>query len=152
MQLRNPAFKILHQGDFEVVPSRVQLEGEEKEIRTLEVVYESTREEIRCICLLLNFNDYLSRHALSVLNYNGIEEVPSQYIVPRWSRDYKVRSKHVDYRLDDLNNGALYLYNHLSQRALRIVEEGATSKEHYNVVEKELEELFDKLSLQDESV
>ncbi|XP_024962165.1 protein FAR1-RELATED SEQUENCE 6-like [Cynara cardunculus var. scolymus] len=91
-------------------------------------------------------------HALSVLNYNGIEEVPSQYIVPRWSRDYKVRSKHVDYRLDDLNNGALYLYNHLSQRALRIVEEGATSKEHYNVVEKELEELFDKLSLQDESV
>lgn len=136
-----------------LVKERVQLEGgEEKEIRTLEVVYESTRAEIRCICGLFNFNGYLCRHALSVLNYNGIEEVPSQYILPRWSRDYKVRSELAEYRLDDLNNGPLYWYNHLSQRALRIVEEGAKSKEHYNVVEKELGELFDKLSLLDDSV
>lgn len=136
-----------------LVKERVQLEGgEEKEIRTLEVVYESTRAEIRCICGLFNFNGYLCRHALSVLNYNGIEEVPSQYILPRWSRGYKVRSELAEYRLDDLNNGPLYWYNHLSQRALRIVEEGAKSKEHYNVVEKELGELFDKLSLLDDSV
>ncbi|RVX19618.1 Protein FAR1-related sequence 6 [Vitis vinifera] len=31
------------------------------------------------------------RHALTVLNYNGVEEIPSRYILPRWSKDFKCR-------------------------------------------------------------
>ncbi|XP_048436458.1 protein FAR1-RELATED SEQUENCE 6-like [Pyrus x bretschneideri] len=76
-----------------IVKERVEVEGNEKEVRCYEVLYETTQVNIRCICSLFNYKGYLCRHTLNVLNYNGVEEVPSCYILPRWSKDFKCRRR-----------------------------------------------------------
>lgn len=66
-----------------IVKEQVEVEGNEKEVRCYEVLYETTQVDIRCICSLFSFKGYLCRHALNVLNYNGVEEIPLRYILPR---------------------------------------------------------------------
>lgn len=134
-----------------VVKERIEVEGNEKEVRHYEVLYETTQMEIRCICSLFNLKGYLCRHALNVLNYNGIEEIPSEYILRRWSKDYK-RSFHIDNGLSDSDvDGPIQWYNLLCRHGIQVVEEGAQSQEHYQAVMQELDELLTKFTVVDES-
>uniref|UniRef100_A0A5B7BKA8 Protein FAR1-RELATED SEQUENCE n=1 Tax=Davidia involucrata TaxID=16924 RepID=A0A5B7BKA8_DAVIN len=130
-----------------VVKERVEVEGSEKEVRYYEVLYETTQVDIRCICSLFNFKGYLCRHALNVLNYNGVEEIPSRYILPRWSKDFKRRYP-LDHDTNDIDvNNPVHWCNHLYKRVIQVVEEGAQSQEHYKAALHELEELLQKFSL-----
>nr|POE86788.1 protein far1-related sequence 6 [Quercus suber] len=129
-----------------IVKERVEVEGNEKEVKYYEVLYETTQVDIRCICSLFNYKGYLCRHALNVLNYNGVEEIPSRYILQRWSKDFKCR-----YLLDNKSGNIdvynpMHWYNHLHKCALPIVEEGAQSQEHYKIALQELEELLNKFN------
>ncbi|KAJ4952549.1 hypothetical protein NE237_029381 [Protea cynaroides] len=72
-----------------IVKERVDGEGGRREIKDYEVLYSAAEVEVRCMCNLFNFQGYLCRHALTVLNYNGVVEIPSQYILPRWRKDFK---------------------------------------------------------------
>ncbi|KAI5673335.1 hypothetical protein M9H77_13699 [Catharanthus roseus] len=91
------------------------------------------------------------RHALNVLNYNGVEEIPSQYILPRWYRNYKCRFS-VDHRLKDVYmNDHVKRYNHLCKHAIQIVEEGFESPERYRALMQHLEELMSKFTLADDT-
>lgn len=84
-----------------------------------EVLYETTQVEVYCICSLFNFKGYLCRHAFNVLNYNGVEDIPSQYILPRWDKDYK-RKIPVDSVLSHVDvNNPVELYDHLHKRIIR---------------------------------
>lgn len=113
-----------------------------KDVKSHEVLYDASRVEIRCICSLFNYKGYLCRHALSVLNYNGVEEIPSRYILPRWSRDFKCGlSPHRE------PGTSLDWFSHLNELALPVVEQGAKSREHYETALKELEALLNKLSV-----
>ncbi|XP_060216128.1 protein FAR1-RELATED SEQUENCE 6-like [Lycium barbarum] len=135
-----------------VVKERVDSEGSEKEIRQFEVLYETTQVEVRCICSLFNFKGYLCRHALNVLNYNGVEDIPSKYILPHWYKDYK-RKFPVDSGLSHVDvNNPVELYNHLHIRVMQVVEEGAQSEEHYKAVLQELEALLNRFSLVDDNL
>lgn len=135
-----------------VVKERVESEGSEEEIRQFEVLYETTQVEVRCICSLFNFKGYLCRHALNVLNYNGVEDIPSQYILPRWDKDYK-RKFPVDSGLSHVDvNNPVELYNHLHKRIMRVVEEGTQSEEHYVAVLQELEALLNRISIVDDNL
>lgn len=134
-----------------IVKERVAVEGNEKEVRCYEVLYETTQVDIRCICSLFSFKGYLCRHALNVLNYNGVEEIPLRYILPRWSKDFKRKKESCTD--DGGSSNPVDWYNCLHRRAIRVVEEGVQSQEHYKVVLKELEGLLNKFSLvQDEIV
>ncbi|CAN6681684.1 unnamed protein product [Malus baccata var. baccata] len=130
-----------------IVKERVEVEGNEKEVRCYEVLYESTQVDIRCICSLFNYKGYLCRHALNVLNYNGVEEVPSRYILPRWSKDFKCRYllHHSSSDIDVYD--PVYWHNHLYKLALPVVEEGAQSEENYKTTLLALEELLNKFHL-----
>lgn len=135
-----------------VVKERVQNEGREREIRLYEVLYETSQMDIRCICSLFNYKGYLCRHALNVLNYNGVEEIPSRYILPRWKKDYKQ-----SYVLDDGPSyidacKPSYCFNHLYRRAIAVVEKGAESQEHYKIALQELEELLSRYNILDEKI
>lgn len=135
-----------------LVKERVRVDGNKKELKNYEVLYETTQPEVRCICSLFNFNGYLCRHALNVLNDIGVEEIPSQYILPRWCKDYK-RKPPPDYSLGDVDvNDPMYWYNHLYRRVIQVVEVGAQSQEQYKVVVQELGQLFNKFNLVDDNV
>ena len=135
-----------------VVKERVEVEGNEKGVKSFEVLYETTELDIRCICSLFNYKGYLCRHALNVLNYNGIEEIPSRYILHRWRRDFKqmFNQFHVYDNVDSHN--PVPLYTRLFNSALPVLEVGAQSQEHYMVALKELEELLGKFDIEDNNI
>lgn len=51
-----------------------------------EVEWNEEKEEVSCLCHLFEYNGYLCRHALSVLQQLGIFKVPFRYILKRWTR------------------------------------------------------------------
>ncbi|XP_010691105.2 protein FAR1-RELATED SEQUENCE 6 [Beta vulgaris subsp. vulgaris] len=114
-----------------LVKERLLGEANRREIRDYEVYYNRGSAEVHCICSCFNFNGYLCRHALCVLNYNGVEEIPAKYILSRWKKDYKRL-----YVLDHPNNivdsnDQIQWLNQLYRSALRVVEEGVMSLDHY---------------------
>lgn len=135
-----------------IVRERVVAEGNEKEVRSYEVLFETNLMDIRCICSLFSYKGYLCRHAMNVLNYNGVEEIPSRYILPRWCRNFKRQYSPV-HDLDNLDaNTPIHWHNHLYRCALRIVEEGAQSQEHYKVALRDLDNLLNDINSDRKSV
>lgn len=135
-----------------IVKERV-VNGNEKEVRNYEVLYETSQVDIRCICSLFNYKGYLCRHALNVLNYNGVEEIPRQYILSRWSKDCKRQPPEIPHGSTDLDvHNPAWWHNNLYRRAIPIVEEGAQSKDHYKITLHELEELLNKLDLVEDNL
>ncbi|KDP33573.1 hypothetical protein JCGZ_07144 [Jatropha curcas] len=132
-----------------IVKERVEVEGSEKEVRYFEVLYETSQVDIRCICSLFNYKGYLCRHALNVLNYNGVEEIPARYILPRWSKNFKGKCPpdHSSSSIDVYN--PIYWHSHLYKLAIPIVEEGAQLQDRYKIALQELEDLLNKLNLVD---
>ncbi|XP_015572590.1 protein FAR1-RELATED SEQUENCE 6-like isoform X2 [Ricinus communis] len=132
-----------------IVKERLEVEGNEKEVKHFEVLYETSQVDIRCICSLFNYKGYLCRHALNVLNYNGVEEIPARYILRRWSKTFKRMCvpDHESTNIDVYN--PIYWHSHLYKCAIPIVEEGAQLPDHYKIALQELEDLLNKLNLVD---
>ncbi|KAJ4966440.1 hypothetical protein NE237_018289 [Protea cynaroides] len=128
-----------------IVKERV--EGNASEIRDYEVQYNIADVEVQCICGCFSFNGYLCKHALSVLNYNGVEEIPPQYILARWRKDFKhlYVPNHGSATVDIDNS--VQCYDHLYKRAIQIVEEGVISQEHFKVALQTLEDSLSKVRL-----
>ncbi|KAL7099677.1 hypothetical protein ACP275_09G099900 [Erythranthe tilingii] len=132
-----------------LVKERVLCEGNRREIRDFEVLYNRGAGEVRCICSCFNFYGYLCRHALCVLNFNGVEEIPSKYILSRWKKDYK--------RLCVEENGSGggggggdctergRWFEQLYRSALQVVEEGVVSLDHYKVALQVFDESLDRV-------
>lgn len=130
-----------------LVKERVLHEGNRREIRDFEVIYNRVAAEVRCICSCFNFYGYLCRHALCVLNFNGVEEIPPKYILQRWRKDYK-RLYIPDHHRADIDmdtNEHVQCFNQLYKSALQIVEEGVISLDHYKVALRALEESLDRV-------
>ncbi|KAI9075792.1 hypothetical protein K1719_042278 [Acacia pycnantha] len=131
-----------------IVKERVENGGNEKEIKKFEVLYEANELDIRCICGLFNYKGYLCRHALNVLNYNGVEEVPSRFILQRWKKDFKqrfIQDHDVSGNADTYDPVAWH--KQLFHNALPVLEEGAQSQEHYMIALLELEQLLNEFDL-----
>jgi zinc finger SWIM domain-containing protein 3 len=87
-----------------------------------------------------------------VLNYNGVEEVPSRYILPRWGKDYKRRGL-LDHNSGDVDvDNPIYWHNLLYRYAIPVVEVGAESSDHYKIALQELEELLNKFNLAEDNL
>lgn len=129
-----------------LVKERVLEEGNRREIRDYEVLYNRAAAEVRCICSCFNFYGYLCRHALCVLNFNGVEEIPSKYILSQWKKDYK--------RLcaSDLESSStesteqVQWFSQLYRSALQVVEEGVISLDHYKVALNAFEESLSRVN------
>ncbi|XP_055960677.1 protein FAR1-RELATED SEQUENCE 6-like [Mercurialis annua] len=130
-----------------IVKERVEVEGNEKEVKHFEVLYETSQVDIRCICSLFNYKGYLCRHALNVLNYNGVEEIPSRYILPRWCKDFKGLCVSDNGSCDIDMYNPVYWSSHLYKRGVPIVEEGSQLPDRYRIASQELEDLLSKLNI-----
>ncbi|XP_010545749.1 PREDICTED: protein FAR1-RELATED SEQUENCE 6 [Tarenaya hassleriana] len=124
-----------------LVKERVLSESNRREIRDFEVLYDRSAGEVRCICNCFNFYGYLCRHALCVLNFNGVEEIPEKYVLPRWRKDYKrVNIPVPDHGSFGEGMDRVQCYEQLYRGALQVVEEGAISMEHYKAALQMLQE------------
>lgn len=122
-------------------------DGNTRDIRNFEVMYDKIGQEVRCICSCFNFNGFLCRHALSVLSYNDIQEVPGQYVLQRWRKDFKrLYEPDLGSNYIDINNPVQW-FDHLYRRATQVVEEGMLSEDHYRVAWQALKESLNKVRL-----
>lgn len=112
-----------------------------------EVVFDKVGLEVRCICSCFNFKGYLCGHALRILKFNGIDEVPSHYILSRWRKDYKrLYAPDIGSSNIDISNPVQW-HDHLYRRAMQVVEEGMNSQEHYLVAWQVFKESLNKVRL-----
>ncbi|GFP92018.1 protein far1-related sequence 6 [Phtheirospermum japonicum] len=126
-----------------LVKERVLREGNRREIRDFEVYYNRAAHEVRCICSCFNFYGYLCRHALCVLNFNGVEEIPSKYVLSRWKKDYKRLLYVLDGGADTMER--VQWFDQLYRSALQVVEEGVMSLDHYKVALQAFEESLERV-------
>ncbi|KAK4252926.1 hypothetical protein QN277_011053 [Acacia crassicarpa] len=123
--------------------------GEESvsDVRQFEVMYDKAGVEVRCGCNCFNFKGYLCGHALCILNYNGVQEIPCQYILSRWRKDYKrLYVPNLSSNNVDITN-PVQCYDHLYRRAMQVVEEGMVSQDHYMVAWQAFKESLNKVRL-----
>ncbi|XP_031131442.1 protein FAR1-RELATED SEQUENCE 8-like isoform X2 [Ipomoea triloba] len=121
--------------------------GDTRDARNYEVMYDRVGQDVRCMCSCFNFKGYLCRHALCVLDHNGVEEIPNQYILSRWRKDFKrLYSPDLGSNNIDISNPVQW-FDHLYRRALQVVEEGMASQDHYMVAWQAFQESLNKVRL-----
>ncbi|KAE9591569.1 putative transcription factor FAR family [Lupinus albus] len=124
-------------------------QGEEivQDVTHCEVMYDKAGAEVRCVCSCFNFKGYLCRHALCILNYNGVEEIPCQYILSRWRKDFtRLYVPQLVSDSVDITN-PVQCFDHLYKRAMQVVEEGMISQHHYMLACQTFKESLNKISL-----
>ena len=70
------------------IKENVSFEGKCRRV-TFTVCFKECSNEATCSCRLFEFRGILCRHQIMVFIYNGIEQVPEQYILRRWSKTVK---------------------------------------------------------------
>ncbi|GLT75003.1 hypothetical protein SLA2020_467610 [Shorea laevis] len=132
-----------------MVREQVEVDGDRRETKDFEVLYNANEMDVLCVCGLFNFRGYLCRHALSVLNKNGIEEIPPQYILSRWRKDIKrTYVPNLSHGGIDVNN-PVHRYDHLYKCIVQVIEEGRKSQDRYKDTLQALDEILSKLHLVD---
>ncbi|KAL5581607.1 hypothetical protein UlMin_014049 [Ulmus minor] len=104
------------------------------------VLWNEMNSEVSCLCHLFEYKGYLCRHALIVLQICGLSEIPSRYILKRWTKDAKNRQ--LTGEGSDQVQSRVQRYNDLCQRAMKLGEEGSLSQESYSIACRALDEAF----------
>ncbi|XP_072964600.1 protein FAR1-RELATED SEQUENCE 6-like [Typha angustifolia] len=131
------------------VKEPIQLkDGNVMDNKKYEVRYNSNDLEVQCICCAFQIRGILCRHALSVLNFLEVYEIPAHYILERWQKDYK--QIHIFPPLiDKVSNGPLERYGTIYKNCLKFAEVGAVSDDNYVVALKVLNEAMGELIASD---
>ncbi|KAK7312397.1 hypothetical protein VNO77_36222 [Canavalia gladiata] len=64
--------------------------GQPKEAN-FEVIFHRDNHDVSCKCFLFEFRGIMCRHSLVVFAQERVKQVPSKYILPRWSKNIKWR-------------------------------------------------------------
>ncbi|KAJ6347617.1 hypothetical protein OIU76_004158 [Salix suchowensis] len=106
------------------------------------VVWNEKTSYLSCSCRLFEFNGFLCRHVLIVMQMSGLHRIPSQYILKRWTKDAKSRQNMREQ--SDVVESRVQRYNDLCKRAFKLGDEGSLSQESYNIAFNALEEALRK--------
>ncbi|CAN6172271.1 unnamed protein product [Urochloa humidicola] len=98
--------------------------------RVFAVTYNAEEKDITCICGGFQFSGILCRHSLSMLKFQLVREIPQQYILDRWKKDF--RQLHVMGRppSDLVPNNRVDRYDYLSMRCLQLVDSAVLSDKY----------------------
>ncbi|GAY49067.1 hypothetical protein CUMW_116450 [Citrus unshiu] len=114
------------------------------------VVWNETTSDISCLCRSFEFNGFLCRHVLIVLQMFGLHSIPLQYILTRWTKDAK--SGQTRREKSDVIKSRVQRYNDLCWQAFKLGDEGSLSQESYNIVFSALEEALRKCETVNNSI
>ncbi|KAM3340118.1 protein FAR1-RELATED SEQUENCE 7 [Capsicum galapagoense] len=97
------------------------------------VAFNASNLNISCSCKMFEFEGVLCRHALKVFQIMNIRELPSRYILHRWTKDAKYGIlRDVDSGGTSQDYKALMLWS-LREEAKNYIEAGTTSLERYKL-------------------
>lgn len=114
-----------------------------------EVLYNENESEVRCICCSFQFRGILCRHALSVLNFQNVIEIPSKYILERWRKDFKRMHALACFPDEVVADGSLERHGNFYKHCLKLSEIGLMSDEKYEFALKVVNEAIQKLLAND---
>ncbi|KAK1430838.1 hypothetical protein QVD17_13880 [Tagetes erecta] len=104
------------------------------------VAFNATNLIISCSCRMFEFEGILCRHALKVFQIMNTSEIPSRYILHRWTKNAKYGILHdVDSGGDSQDRKALMVWS-LREEALSYIDAGAASLERYKLAFEILQE------------
>ncbi|KAG5543665.1 hypothetical protein RHGRI_016429 [Rhododendron griersonianum] len=106
------------------------------------VVWNEMTSDISCSCRLFEYNGFLCRHVMIVLQMSGVHDIPSQYILKRWTKDAK--GGQMRRQGSGMVESRDQRYNNLCQRAFKLGDEGSLSQESYNIAFNALEKALKK--------
>ncbi|XP_061358573.1 protein FAR-RED IMPAIRED RESPONSE 1-like [Gastrolobium bilobum] len=114
------------------------------------VVWNESMFDASCSCYSFEFNGFLCRHVMIVLQISGIHNIPSQYILKRWTKDAKNRQTARE--LSSVVHSRVKRYNNLCTRAFELGDEGSLSHESYIFAVNALEEALRKCESLNDSI
>ncbi|KAL2467455.1 Protein FAR-RED IMPAIRED RESPONSE 1 [Abeliophyllum distichum] len=94
------------------------------------VTWNEKTSDISCTCYLFEYNGFVCRHVMIVLQISGVHSIPDKYILKRWTKDAKSRETMGQV---DLVESRVRLYNDICQRAFKLGDEGSISPESYSI-------------------
>ncbi|XP_054815801.1 protein FAR-RED IMPAIRED RESPONSE 1-like isoform X2 [Prosopis cineraria] len=106
------------------------------------VLRNNITSDTSCSCRLFEFNGFLCRHVMIVLQISGVHNIPSQYILKRWTKEAKNRQ--ITRELSDVGDSRRKRYTNLCQLAFELGDEGSLSQASYTVAVNALEEALRK--------
>ncbi|KAK3000880.1 hypothetical protein RJ639_022426 [Escallonia herrerae] len=112
-----------------------------EENQNFSLVWNQRTSVISCSCRLFEYIGFLCRHVLIVLQMCGVHNIPSQYILKRWTKDAKSRQTTGQ---ADAVDSRIKRYNDLCRRAFKLNDEASLSQKSYNVAFNALEEALRK--------
>ncbi|RDY11388.1 Protein FAR-RED ELONGATED HYPOCOTYL 3, partial [Mucuna pruriens] len=114
---------------------------------------ESTCEAL-CSCYSFEFNGFLCRHVMIVLQISGVHSIPPRYILKRWTKDAKSRQTGRVLSLSDavVSDSMAMRYNNLCQQAFELSDEGSLSQQSYVAAVNALEAALRKCESLNDSV
>lgn len=104
------------------------------------VLCDKTKSIFSCSCLLFEYEGFLCRHAMIVLQICGLSTIPSHYILKRWTKDAKSDGSYVE-RTNRVQS-RVQRYNELCTRAIELGEEGSLSEGSYKIAFSSLVEVL----------
>ncbi|EYU43658.1 hypothetical protein MIMGU_mgv1a025959mg, partial [Erythranthe guttata] len=112
-----------------------------EENRAYNVTWNEKTSDSSCMCFLFEYNGFLCRHVMIVLQISGVNNIPAKYILKRWTKDAKNGDsmKQVD------SAGSKNLrYTDLCQLACKVGDEGSLCQETFIIASTALEEAIRK--------
>ncbi|XP_068665544.1 protein FAR1-RELATED SEQUENCE 6-like isoform X2 [Aristolochia californica] len=132
------------------VKERVYLkDGKKSEHMDFEVIYNENNLEVRCICHFFESRGILCKHALSVLDSQILDEIPSHYILQRWRKDFKRLHALAHFSCDVIPTSPMEPYVNLYKSCLELAEVGMLSEDRGDVVLYLVKEIMKKILMDD---
>ncbi|XP_020232603.1 protein FAR1-RELATED SEQUENCE 1 isoform X2 [Cajanus cajan] len=116
------------------------------------VMWNELTLEASCSCFSFEFNGFLCRHVMIVLQISGVHGIPPRYILKRWTKDAKRRQIARDVSDVVVSDSKDKRYNNLCQRAFALGHEGSFSQESYIAAVNALEEALRKCESLNDSI
>lgn len=112
-----------------------------EENQVYKVTWNEKTSDTSCTCRMFEYNGFLCRHVMIVLQISGVNNIPAKYILKRWTKDAKNREA---MRQSDPIESRNQRYNDLCQRACKLGDEGSLCEETYRIAFTALQEAYRK--------
>ncbi|KAG9446666.1 hypothetical protein H6P81_012794 [Aristolochia fimbriata] len=136
---------------FEVKERLYLKDGKKGQYKDFEVIYNENNFEVQCVCRLFESRGILCKHALSVLDSQLVDEIPSCYILHRWQKDFKRLHALVLSSCDVVPTSPADPYDNLFKSCLELAEVGMISEDRADVVLYLVREIMKKILMDDYS-
>ncbi|KAK1276368.1 Protein FAR1-RELATED SEQUENCE 3 [Acorus gramineus] len=112
--------------------SKYRVVNGEDDSKIFTVTFHDSEKRVSCSCCKFEFSGVLCRHVLKVFSEVGIQTLPKEYILKRWTMSAK----------SSRQKAVALCCNDLCRDVIKYAEEGATSAVMYKIAKEALQKAF----------